>query len=93
MAETLTSRVANALAIALGAASPTPTDRSVGRSINSTSTLGTPIGLQHRFGPPQNPESMPQDALTHTQLEIPDSTAPESALNQVTDASPALGGL
>src|SRR6516164_2258990 len=30
---------------------------------------------------PQNPESMPQDSLTHTQLGIPDSTPPESALN------------
>src|SRR6516225_427893 len=29
---------------------------------------------------PQNPESMPQDSLTHTQLGIPDSTLPESAL-------------
>src|SRR6516164_57408 len=29
---------------------------------------------------PQNPESMPQDSLTHTQLGIPDSTPPESAL-------------
>src|SRR5512133_4144828 len=37
------------------------------------------IGLRHRFGPP-NPESMPQDSLTHTQLGIPDSTPPESAL-------------
>src|SRR6266576_3492256 len=37
------------------------------------------IGLWHRFGPP-NPESMPQDSLTHTQLGIPDSTPPESAL-------------
>src|SRR6266478_4522440 len=38
------------------------------------------IGLWHRFGPP-NPESMPQDSLTHTQLGIPDSTPPESALS------------
>src|SRR5205809_54211 len=30
---------------------------------------------------PQNPESMPQDSLTHTQLGIPDSTPPESALS------------
>src|SRR6266446_5632443 len=37
------------------------------------------IGLWHRFGPP-NPESMPQDSLTHAQLGIPDSTSPESAL-------------
>jgi len=29
---------------------------------------------------PQNPESMPQDSLTHTQLGIPDSTPPENAL-------------
>src|SRR5881392_2151183 len=29
---------------------------------------------------PQNPESMPQDSLTHAQLGIPDSTSPESAL-------------
>src|SRR6516162_3666341 len=31
---------------------------------------------------PQNPESMPQDSLTHTQLGIPDSTPPESALGR-----------
>src|SRR6516164_11221712 len=31
---------------------------------------------------PQNPESMPQDSLAHTQLGIPDSTPPESALTQ-----------
>src|SRR5262245_28105383 len=37
------------------------------------------IGLRHRFGP-QNPESMPHDSLTHTQLGIPDSIPPESAL-------------
>jgi hypothetical protein len=30
---------------------------------------------------PQNPESMPQDSLTHAQLGIPDSTPPESALS------------
>jgi hypothetical protein len=31
---------------------------------------------------PQNPESMPQDSLTHTQLGIPDSTPPENALKE-----------
>jgi hypothetical protein len=39
---------------------------------------------------PQNPESMPQDSLTHIQLGIPDSTPPESALVMLYRSPPAV---
>src|SRR6266496_2141588 len=42
---------------------------------------------------PQNPESMPQDSLTHAQLGIPDSTPPESALGVLISATYIFGKL